>query len=254
MRIIRFEHQDTVRYGQLIGEQIFPIDGDIFGEFAITAQALAQHHVKLLPPLIPRHLYAIGLNYLDHVGELDFAKQLPIEPISFLVSSQAVIGHEEYIILNEANCRIDEEAELAVVIGKNGYQIAESQALDYVLGYTCGNDVSNRHRQNQDGQWFRAKSYPTYKPLGPWIETSLDPSDLEITATLNGQIVQRGRTSQLLFSVPKLIAFLSSFTPLYAGDVIMTGTPKGVSNLQNGDTVEITVEGIGTLRNFVKMN
>lgn len=251
MRIVRYQKNHHESYGILANDNIIPIIGDIFGDYTEGTPFPAKD-TALLAPLIPKTLYAIGLNYRDHVGELDFAQQLPQEPISFIVSSQAVIGSEETIILNEKNCRIDEEAELVVIIGKPCFKVTAAEALDYVFGYTCGNDVSNRERQRQDGQWLRGKSYPTYKPLGPWIETELDPSNLAITGKVNGQIVQSSNTAHLLFSIPEIIAFLSSFTPLQPGDCIMTGTPQGVCALKDNDIVEITIENIGTLRNPVK--
>lgn len=251
MRIIRYRYQNAINYGVYLGEDVAPIIGDIFGQYTVSDIRLPFASVQLLAPLIPRQLIAIGLNYHDHVGELDFAKKLPTEPISFVVASSAVIGPNEAIRLNDQTSRIDAEAELVAIIGKRCANVREAQALDYVFGYTCGNDVSNRDIQSQDGQWFRGKSYPTYKPLGPWIETELDPQHLAITGSVNGQVVQKSNTSHLLFSVAKLIAFLSSFTVLEAGDCIMTGTPQGVTRLHNGDLVDVTIEGIGTLTNPV---
>ncbi len=252
MRIVRYCYQDQAAYGVYQNDGIHPINGDIFGTFSLSDATLPLSAVNLLAPIIPRQLFAIGLNYHDHVGELDFAKKLPTEPISFIAASSAVIGPQDAICLNDRTSRIDEEAELVAVIGKHCYQVSESDALAYVLGYTCGNDVSNRDVQSQDGQWFRGKSYPTYKPLGPWIETELDPRALAIEGRVNGQLVQSSNTQHLLFPVAKLIAFLSAFTPLEAGDCIMTGTPQGVTQLHPADLVEITIEGIGTLSNPVR--
>ena len=252
MRIVRYHYQGQIACGLYQDGQIAPMNGDLFGDHTVSEERIPFTDVHLLAPLIPRQLIAIGLNYHDHVGELDFAKKLPTEPISFVAASSAVIGPGEAIRLNDHTSRIDEEAELVIIIGKPCYQVTEEEALQYVFGYTCGNDVSNRAVQSQDGQWFRGKSYPTYKPLGPWIETELDPADITIEGRVNGRLVQAASTKQLLFSVPKLIAFLSSFTPLLPGDCIMTGTPQGVTQLQPGDQVEITIAGIGTLSNSVE--
>lgn len=252
MRIVRYQYRGHIGYGLYQDEAITPITGDLFGAYTVSAVHIPLAEATLLAPIIPRQLIAIGLNYHDHVGELDFAKKLPTEPISFVASSSAVIGPDEAICLNDQTSRIDAEAELVVVIGKPCYQVSEEEALTYVFGYTCGNDVSNRAVQSQDGQWFRGKSYPTYKPLGPWIETELDPSDVLVEGRVNGRLVQSASSKQLLFSVPKLIAFLSSFTELLPGDCIMTGTPQGVTQLQSGDLVEITIAGIGTLSNPVR--
>ena len=252
MRIVRYQYHGHTGYGLYQDESITPITGDLFGAYTVSAVRIPFAEATLLAPIIPRQLIAIGLNYHDHVGELDFAKKLPTEPISFVAASSAVIGPGEAICLNDGVSRIDEEAELVVVIGKRCYQVSEEEALEYVFGYTCGNDVSNRAVQSQDGQWFRGKSYPTYKPLGPWIETELDPSDVLVEGRVNGQLVQSASTKQLLFSVPKLIAFLSSFTELLPGDCIMTGTPQGVTQLHSGDQVGVTIAGIGTLSNPVR--
>lgn len=251
MRIVRYQYQQQIAHGLLESEAISPIQGDIFGEYTVAAQTIPFNEVKLLAPLIPRQLFAIGLNYCDHVGELDFAKKMPEEPISFVAASSAVIGPDEAICLNDNISRIDEEAELVVIIGKPCFQVSEEEALHYVFGYTCGNDVSNRAMQSKDGQWFRGKSYPTYKPLGPWIETDFDPENAAIQGIVNHQVVQSSNTSHLLFSVRRLIAFLSSFTTLMPGDCIMTGTPQGVTQLQPGDRTEVTIAGIGTLSNPV---
>ena len=252
MRLVRNQYHGHTGYGLYQDESITPITGDLFGAYTVSAVRIPLAEATLLAPIIPRQLIAIGLNYHDHVGELDFAKKLPTEPISFVAASSAVIGPGEAICLNDSVSRIDEEAELVVVIGKRCYQVSEEEALEYVFGYTCGNDVSNRAVQSQDGQWFRGKSYPTYKPLGPWIETELDPSDVLVEGRVNGQLVQSASSKQLLFSVPKLIAFLSSFTELLPGDCIMTGTPQGVTQLHSGDQVEVTIAGIGTLSNPVR--
>lgn len=252
MRIVRYHYQNQTAYGVYENDCVTPINGDIFGAYTFGEPPLPLSAVQLLAPIIPRQLFAIGLNYHDHVGELDFAKKLPTEPISFIAASSAVIGPNEAICLNDRTSRIDAEAELVAVIGKPCYQVSEAEALAYVLGYTCGNDVSNRDMQSQDGQWFRGKSYPTYKPLGPWIETDLDPSALAIEGRVNGRLVQSSNTQHLLFSVAKLISFLSAFTPLEAGDCIMTGTPQGVTQLHPADLVEVTIEGIGTLSNPVR--
>lgn len=251
MRIIRYHYQNTISYGHYANNQIFPIRGNIFGDYQISPYPLDFQLITLLAPVEPAQCFAIGLNYQDHIGELDFAKTKPTEPISFLVSPGAIIGPNQTIILNDPTAVIDQEAELVVVIGKRCFQVGESSALDYVFGYTCGNDVSNRQLQAKDGQWLRGKSFPTYKPMGPWIETELDPSHLTIQAKINDQLVQSSNTGELLFSIPKLIAFLSSFATLNPGDVIMTGTPKGVSPLHCGDIVQVQIQGLGTLSNPV---
>jgi len=204
--------------------------------------------VKFLPPVIPSKIICVGLNYRDHARELGM--KIPDEPVIFLKPPSAVIGHEDCIVLPRVG-RVDYEGELAVVIGKRCRYVDREDAHDYILGYTCFNDVTARDLQRKDGQWTRAKSFDTFAPIGPYVSCFKDASNLRIETRLNGRVVQSSSTSNLIFDVPTLIEFISSIMTLKRGDVIATGTPAGVGELRGGDVVEVTIERIGTLRNCV---
>jgi 2-keto-4-pentenoate hydratase/2-oxohepta-3-ene-1,7-dioic acid hydratase in catechol pathway len=207
-------------------------------------------NVKFLPPVKPEKIVCIGLNYTDHAEELNM--ELPEEPIIFLKPPSAVIGHEDFIELPRQSNRVDYEGELAVVIAKRCKNVSREDALDYVLGYTCFNDVTARDLQRKDGQWTRAKSFDTFAPIGPYVACFKDASNLRIQTRVNGRVVQSSTTSNLIFDVPTLIEFVSSIMTLKRGDVIATGTPAGVGELRSGDVVEVEIENIGVLRNYVK--
>ncbi|MDW8059086.1 MAG: fumarylacetoacetate hydrolase family protein [Thermomicrobium sp.] len=226
--------------------------GDWFGGRPQRGRALGPFEsFPVLPPIErPSKIVAVGLNYAAHVTENDPTRKIPDEPVLFLKPPSALLGHGGTILLPPGN-RIDYEAELCVVIGRRARRVRESEALDYVLGYTCGNDVSHRDQQYKDGQWVRGKGYDTFCPLGPWIETEVDPSDLAIVSRLNGELRQNSRTSQMLFPPAFLISFISNVMTLEPGDVIMTGTPFGVGPMVPGDVIEVEIEGIGVLRNPV---
>ncbi len=204
--------------------------------------------VKFLPPVEPSKIIAVGLNYIDHAEELNMP--VPEEPIIFMKPSTAVIGHEDCIILPDQSQRVDYEGELAVVMAEDCRRVSESEAADYILGYTCFNDVTARDLQGKDGQWTRAKSFDTFAPLGPYIAEIDDPGKLGIQTRVNGRVVQKSNTSNLIFDVFQLVAFVSSIMTLKAGDVIATGTPAGVGMLKNGDVVEVEIDRIGVLRNY----
>ena len=206
--------------------------------------------VRLLSPCVPSKIVCLGLNYRSHAEETGLP--IPEQPLIFLKAPTAVIGPEEEIVLPPLSPRrVDYEAELGVVIGKRAKDVEPDRAKDYVLGYTCFNDISERHAQKGDGQWARAKSYDTFAPIGPWIETDVAPDDLQVEARLNGELRQSARTGDLIFRVPDLVGFVSSVMTLLPGDVIATGTPSGIGRMNPGDVVEISIEGIGTLRNRV---
>ncbi|MGC8836899.1 MAG: fumarylacetoacetate hydrolase family protein [Anaerolineae bacterium] len=204
---------------------------------------------RLLAPCAPTKVLAVGLNYAAHAAEAGM--EVPEEPVFFLKPPSAVIGPEEAIVYPKLSRRVDYEAELAVVIGRRARRVAPEEALDYVLGYTCGLDVTARDLQRSDGQWTRAKGFDTFCPLGPWIVPDLDPHDLLVECRVNGQVRQRARTSDLIFPVEDLIHRASLVMTLEPGDVLLTGTPSGIGPLQPGDEVEVEIEGIGILRNVV---
>jgi 2-keto-4-pentenoate hydratase/2-oxohepta-3-ene-1,7-dioic acid hydratase in catechol pathway len=193
---------------------------------------------------------AVGVNYQDHAAE--FKKDLPKEPLLFLKPSTAVLGPQEPIHLPSRSRRVDYEAELAVVIRKRTSKIGPEETPDFILGYTCINDVTARDLQKEDGQWTRAKGFDTFAPLGPWIVTDLSPDNLKIESYLNGERRQSASTVQLIFKVPALVSFISQVMTLLPGDVIATGTPAGVGPMKSGDTIEVVIEGIGRLTNPVQ--
>jgi 2-keto-4-pentenoate hydratase/2-oxohepta-3-ene-1,7-dioic acid hydratase in catechol pathway len=193
---------------------------------------------------------AIGLNYRDHVEELKMA--LPEEPLLFMKPSSCVIGPGDTIVMPPESARVDYEAELAIVIGQTAKRVSENDAKHFILGYTCLNDVTARDLQSKDGQWTRAKGFDTFCPIGPWIETEVDPSDLKIELLLNGKVKQSSRTSNLIFSPYKLVEFITRVMTLYPADVIATGTTSGIGPMFHGDTVEVRIAGIGSLINEVE--
>jgi 2-keto-4-pentenoate hydratase/2-oxohepta-3-ene-1,7-dioic acid hydratase in catechol pathway len=236
--IVRFNHNGNTLNGLLDRGHIISA-GEIY----------KLRDVKLLSPCLPTKIVCVGLNYVEHARELGM--HLPEDPIIFIKPPSAAIGPEEEIIYPSSSKRIDYEGELAVVIGKRAKDISASSANDHILGYTCFNDVTARDLQQKDGQWTRAKSFDTFAPLGPWI-ADIDPSDLDIRTRLNGALKQDSNTSDLIFSVPKLVEFVSRIMTLEPGDIIATGTPPGIGSLNSGDIVEVEIEGIGVLRNFVR--
>ncbi len=229
-----------------------------FGPITFTGDRWALPDVWMLAPILPSKVVAVGKNYAEHAREMAEGSLRPEQgdsaapptPVIFMKPSTAVIGDGDAIRLPESD-RVDHEAELAVVIGRPAKDVPVELALHHVLGYTAANDVTARDQQRADVQFTRAKGYDSFCPIGPWIETLLDPSDLRITAEVNGKLRQEGRTSEMIHNVPSLIAFMSGVMTLLPGDVILTGTPAGVGPLEEGDTVSVTVEGIGTLTNPV---
>jgi len=250
MKIVRFDQEGRSGYGVLDGEKILPIWENPFAGITEIGETLVLSDVTLLAPCEPSKIVALGLNYRDHAAE--FGHQVPEEPLIFLKPSTAVIGPEAAIIYPKMSRRVDYEAELAVVIGKTAHRVREDDALEYVLGYTCFNDVTARDLQKKDGLFTRAKGFDTFAAMGPWIETAIgDPDNVMVEAYLNGEPRQHASTSNMVFGVRRLIAFISEVMTLLPGDVISTGTPSGIGPMRPGDVVEVRVEGIGTLRNRV---
>lgn len=239
------------RYGLVVDGTVHEWGGNPLADPPSTpGQALGTlEDLPILPPLAPGKLVCVGRNYAAHAAEHGAA--VPDEPMLFLKPPSAVIAHRAPIRIPPGIGRVDHEAELAVVIGRRARHVRRQDALDYVLGYTCANDVSARDFQKKDGQWGRAKGFDTFCPLGPVIATDLDPARLAVRAILNGELRQEGSTADMIFDVPFLIEFISAVMTLEPGDVILTGTPEGVSPLAPGDVIAIEVEGVGTLRNPV---
>ncbi len=250
MRLLRFERKGRIGYGTLEDELVHPTWSLPFIGIVKTGEAFPLEEVTLLAPCEPTKIIALGLNYRDHAVE--FGRQVPDEPLIFMKPSTSVIGPEADIVYPKMSRRVDYEAELAVVMGKTAHRVPEEQALDYVLGYTCFNDVTARDLQKKDGLFTRAKGFDTFAAMGPWIETEIeDPDDLTVEAYLNGERRQHGSTSNMVFGVRRLISFISQIMTLLPGDVVATGTPAGVGPMRPGDVVEVRVEKIGTLSNRV---
>lgn len=248
MRFARYLAHGQISYGLVEGETVREIQGTPFGGYRPTDHTHRLEEVRLLAPVVPSKALAIALNYASHLGD----RPAPSRPEPFWKAPSAIIGPGDPIIIPRGTERVEEEAELVVVIGRRCRKVSPEEAPHYILGYTCGNDVSARDWQRNDIQWWRAKSSDTFGPIGPFLVTDLDPSRLELRARVNGREVQRGNTADLLFNVPALVSFISQVVTLEPGDLIFTGTPGVPAQIRPGDTVEVEVEGIGTLVNPVE--
>ncbi|MEV4808279.1 fumarylacetoacetate hydrolase family protein [Micromonospora avicenniae] len=263
MRIVRFLHAKGLSFGVAEGEAssglegltVAEIEGHPFGEIKFTGARWALSDVRLLSPILPSKVIGVGRNYAEHAAE--HGSEVPKEPLLFLKPSTSVIGPRDAIRLPIFSKQVEHEAELAVVIGATGARRADRAAAERaVFGYTCANDVTARDLQRSDDQWTRAKGFDSFCPIGPWITTGLDVSDLEIRCEVGSdpnalEVRQLGRTRDMVFDVPALVSYISHVMTLLPGDVILTGTPAGVSPLTDGDTVTVRIEGIGELTNPV---
>jgi 2-keto-4-pentenoate hydratase/2-oxohepta-3-ene-1,7-dioic acid hydratase in catechol pathway len=257
VRIARFSADGgDVRFGVVEGPGEDPADlvvtameGHPFAPFALVGEPRPLAEVRLLAPVLPSKVVCIGKNYADHVTEMGGAA--PADPVVFLKPSTSVVGPGDAIVLPRNSERVDHEAELGIVVGRLCREVPRARALDVVLGYTCGNDVTARDHQAADGQWTRGKSHDTFCPIGPWIETDMDASDVVVQARVDGELRQDGRTSLLLHDIPAVIEWVTAFMTLLPGDVILTGTPAGIGPMVAGQTVSVTVDGVGTLTNPV---
>ena len=255
MRVARFAGEDDPTFG-VVGEEdgvptIAVLKGDpLYAGFELTGQKVVLDDVRLLAPVIPRSkVVCVGKNYAAHAAEM--GGEVPTTPLTFLKPNTSVIGPGDPIVYPAQTSEVHHEGELAVVIGRICKDVPAEDAAKVIFGYTVANDVTARDLQRTDGQWTRAKGFDTFCPLGPWIETNLDPTDLRVTTTVGDELRQDGRTSDMVFSVADVVAYVSSFMTLLPGDVLLTGTPEGVGPLEVGDSVSVTVEGIGTLTNPV---
>ena len=250
MRLIRFQaKKELPQYGWINNDNVGRIDGSPFGEFQRSEATLPLESLQLLAPVIPGKIICVGRNYAEHVKETN--AEIPTSPLLFLKPPSSIIGPLQTIYLPPQSQQVDHEAELAVVIGKRGRWIQPDEVSSYIFGYTVGNDVTARDLQRKDGQWTRSKGFDTFCPLGPWIETEFNPADAMITCHVNGELRQMASTRDMIFHIAQLIAFASSIMTLEPGDIIMTGTPAGISPLNPGDIVEVAIDGIGKLRNNV---
>ncbi|MDW5324093.1 fumarylacetoacetate hydrolase family protein [Plantactinospora sp. KLBMP9567] len=263
MRIARFAHAKGMSFGVVEGDPeagpegltVAEIEGHPFGEIRFTTARWALADVRLLSPILPSKVVCVGRNYVEHAAEL--GNDVPAEPLLFLKPSTSVIGPRDAIRLPAQSKQVEHEAELAVVIGPPGARRADrAAAAQAVFGYTCANDVTARDLQRSDGQWTRAKGFDSFCPLGPWISTGLDVSDVEVRCEVGRgademEVRQLGRTRDMVFDVPTLVSYISHVMTLLPGDVVLTGTPAGVSPIVDGDTVTVRVGGIGELSNPV---
>jgi 2-keto-4-pentenoate hydratase/2-oxohepta-3-ene-1,7-dioic acid hydratase in catechol pathway len=253
MRIARFTTGDDPAYGLVdgAGEKIAEITGDpLYQRIELTGTVHDLDDVRLLAPVIPRSkVIGIGRNYADHAREM--GTDTPDEPMMFLVPNTAVIGPGDPVVMPPQTSEVGYEGELAVVIGRICRDVPRERVGEVVLGYTVANDVTARDLQKQDGQWWRAKGFDTFCPLGPYLVTGIDPADLRLVTRRDGEVVQDGRTSSMIFDIPALVAHISAAMTLLPGDVILTGTPEGVGPIVEGQRVEVEIEGIGTLSNPV---
>ena len=232
------------------GLTVAEIEGHPFGQIRFTGQRWALPDVRLLSPILPSKVVCVGRNYADHAAE--HQAEVPKEPLLFLKPSTSVVGPRDPIKLPPQSNQVEHEAELAVVIGPPGARrVDRAGAAAAIFGYTCGNDVTARDLQRSDGQWTRAKGFDSFCPLGPWIVTDLDVSDLEVRCEVGEEVRQLGRTKDMVFDVPTLVSYASHVMTLLPGDIILTGTPAGVSPLVAGDTVTVSIEGVGQLSNAV---
>ncbi|MBC7305224.1 MAG: fumarylacetoacetate hydrolase family protein [Nocardia sp.] len=253
MRLGRVASPDGVAFVSIEGDGSDAVAKEIaeqpFGAPTFTRRSWPLADIRLLAPILASKVICIGKNYAAHAAEM--GGEAPVDPVIFIKPNTSIIGPNASIIMPPSSSQVDYEGELAVVIGRPCKDVPAAKASEVILGYTVANDVTARDQQRHDGQWTRAKGYDTFCPLGPWIETALDPSDLEITTEVDGEVRQRSRTSLFLHDIPKIIEWISSVMTLLPGDVILTGTPEGVGPLQAGQNVSVTVEGIGTLTNPV---
>ena len=251
MRLVRFRFGDRIATGAIDEgtDDIRVLQGTFFEDPVPTGEEVPLADVRLLAPVLPSKLVCVGKNYAAHAAE--FGMEVPEEPLLFLKPSTSVIGPGDPIRLLPISERVDYEGELAVVIGRLARDVRAEDAFQVILGYTCANDVTLRDLQHANDQWTRAKGFDGSCPLGPWIETSLDPNDVRVETRLNGDIRQAGQTSDMVFGVATLIEYITTFMTLLPGDVLLTGTPEGVGKLETGDVVEVEVDSVGTLRNPV---
>ena len=247
MKIVHFSYKDFSNIYGIVDEEQQVIS--VISKDKFTGDSIPIKDIKILPVSIPTKIIAVGLNYRDHASEME--KEIPEEPLLFMKPNSAVIGQNGIINLPEISKRVDYEGELAVVIGKQCKNIEEDQVDEYILGYTCFNDVTARDLQEKDGQYTRSKSFDTFAPVGPWMENNIDPDNLSIETKLNGRTVQNSNTSNMAFKPKFLVSYVSKIMTLFPGDIIATGTPSGVGPLSKGDVVEVTIENIGTLVNKV---
>jgi 2-keto-4-pentenoate hydratase/2-oxohepta-3-ene-1,7-dioic acid hydratase in catechol pathway len=252
MRLVRYRTKnEPVQYGWINNALVGTLVGSPFAEFQRQEAVHPLDSVQLLAPVVPGKILCVGRNYAEHIKETN--AEVPTSPLIFFKPPSSVIGPNQTIFLPPQSEQVDHEAELAVVIGRRGRWIQPPDASGFIYGYTVANDITARDLQRKDGQWTRSKGFDTFCPLGPWVETEFNPADAMITCHVNGELRQMASTRDMIFHIDQLIAYVSSIMTLEVGDVILTGTPAGISPLHPGDIVEAAIEGIGKLTNTVSL-
>ena len=246
----RFQKADEIFHAKVVDGQLFKLHGDVFGAPSFDRKPTPRKGVKTLVPVVPSKIIAVGINYLDHAREM--GRELPQEPLIWFKATTSLIPDGGKIEIPFRDHRTDFEAELAIVIGRKIRNVTAAAASRYIFGYTSAQDISDRTIQKSESQWARCKSFDTFTPLGPLVETKIDPNELSIQQFQNGQLRQNSNTKQLIFKPAELVAFISTNMTLLPGDIILTGTPSGVGPIQSGDKLEVRIQGLAPLNNTVK--
>jgi 2-keto-4-pentenoate hydratase/2-oxohepta-3-ene-1,7-dioic acid hydratase in catechol pathway len=249
MKIARFNLNGEIRFGSVIGDQVSLFAGSPFESKELSGESVNLDQIQLLAPVAPSKIICIGMNYAAHAAEI--AQDVPDEPLMFFKPISAIIASGDTIVLPHQSDQVELEVELAVVIGKQAKNISKSEVKSHIFGYTIGNDITARDIQFSDLQWARSKGFDTFCPLGPWIETEFDPSDKHLDSRVHGEARQHANTNDMIFDVETIVSFVSENVTLFPGDIILTGSPAGISRIFHGDAVECEIEGIGVLRNQV---
>lgn len=251
MKIVRYQQAGPAKWGILDDGMVRAAEGEPFIDLQATGETVGSiDEVTLCAPVTPRTVICVGRNYRSHAEE--FGNKVPDEPLLFLKPPSSVVGPNHEVVYPRLSARLDPEAELVLVIGQQARRVPAAAAWTVIGGYTCGNDITARDIQKSDGQWTRGKGFDTFCPIGPWVETEFDPTDVGVSCTVDGERRQDGRTKDLIFSIPFLIEYITRFTTLVPGDVVLTGTPDGVRPVQTGNTITVEVEGLGALTNTVR--
>ncbi len=249
MRIARFNFNGEIRFGSVVGDQVSLFAGNPFESKELSGQTVALDQIQLLAPVTPSKIICIGMNFAAHAAEI--SQDVPDEPLMFFKPVSAIIGTGDTIVLPHQSDQVEVEVELAVVIGKQAKNISKGEVMSHIFGYTIGNDITARDIQFSDLQWARSKGFDTFCPLGPWIETDFDPRGKHLDSRVHGELRQHANTKDMIFDVETLVSYVSENVTLFPGDVILTGSPAGISRMNHGDLVECEIEGIGVLRNQV---